>query len=285
MSEFKFACPVCGQHITADSAASGTILECPTCFQRLVVPQAPLSGDPKLILSAAKASATPTSFSDSSHQAPKSSRPNLKRSLVPLALLITTGGIAFLLWHNQLTSLANGLAERATGPAPKPAAPVGFSSPHPIPDTVKWTLNVTNAAMPNSQVVGAIHGFGFLCERATFKTGRLSLRQGTTGLPDLALTISLGVRQPEQLVGKVIIVTPTNPVPAPRVVLRWKDDQQEPVTQHIHSGYAMKILFGAASGDRLRGRIYIAFPDDQKSFAAGNFDAEIINPIQPLAGK
>ena len=285
MSEFKFACPVCGQHITADSSVSGTILECPTCFQRLVVPQAPLSGDPKLILSAAKASATPTSFSDSGRPAPKSRLENLKKSLVPLALLITTGGIAFLLWHNQLTSLANGLAERATGPAPKPAAPVGFSSPHPIPDTVKWTLDVTNAAMPNSQVAGAIHGFGFLCERATFKGGRLSLRQGSGAVTDLAITVSLGVRQPEQLIGKVIIVTPSNPVPAPRVALRWKDDQQEPVTQHIHSGYAMKILFGTLTSGRLHGRIYIALPDDQKSFAAGNFDAEIINPVRPLAGK
>src|SRR5437867_12596526 len=54
MSEFKFACPVCGQHITADSSTSGGQLECPTCFQKIVVPQAPASGDAKFILSAAQ---------------------------------------------------------------------------------------------------------------------------------------------------------------------------------------------------------------------------------------
>ena len=43
MSEFKFACPVCGQHITADSSTSGGQIECPTCFQKIVVPQAPAS--------------------------------------------------------------------------------------------------------------------------------------------------------------------------------------------------------------------------------------------------
>jgi len=55
MSEFKFACPVCGQHITADSNATGTKIECPTCFRKIVVPQAPAAADPKLILSAAHA--------------------------------------------------------------------------------------------------------------------------------------------------------------------------------------------------------------------------------------
>ena len=52
MSEFKFACPVCGQHITADSANSGGQLECPTCFRKIVVPQAPEAADPKFILAA-----------------------------------------------------------------------------------------------------------------------------------------------------------------------------------------------------------------------------------------
>ena len=55
MSEFKFACPVCGQHITADSQAAGSRLQCPTCFRKIVVPQAPSAADPKFILSATTA--------------------------------------------------------------------------------------------------------------------------------------------------------------------------------------------------------------------------------------
>ncbi len=55
MSEFKFACPVCGQHITTDSGSSGKSIECPTCFRKIVVPQAPASEETKLILSAAQA--------------------------------------------------------------------------------------------------------------------------------------------------------------------------------------------------------------------------------------
>ncbi len=52
MSEFKFACSICGQHITTDSSASGRQIQCPTCYQKIVVPQAPASTDTKLLLSA-----------------------------------------------------------------------------------------------------------------------------------------------------------------------------------------------------------------------------------------
>src|SRR5512137_1960648 len=54
MSEFKFACPVCGQHLTADSTTTGAQISCPTCFQKIVVPQAPASNDTKFILSASQ---------------------------------------------------------------------------------------------------------------------------------------------------------------------------------------------------------------------------------------
>jgi len=50
MSEFKYACPVCGQHIRCDSSQAGSVMECPTCFQKITVPQAPASEEQKLIL-------------------------------------------------------------------------------------------------------------------------------------------------------------------------------------------------------------------------------------------
>src|ERR1700722_5056779 len=53
MSEFKYACPVCGQHIKCDSSQSGTQMECPTCFQKIIVPQAPTE-EQKFILTGSK---------------------------------------------------------------------------------------------------------------------------------------------------------------------------------------------------------------------------------------
>jgi DNA-directed RNA polymerase subunit RPC12/RpoP len=59
MSEFKYACPVCGQHMKCDSSQSGTVMECPTCFQKITAPQAPKSDDPKFIITGTKVGERP----------------------------------------------------------------------------------------------------------------------------------------------------------------------------------------------------------------------------------
>jgi hypothetical protein len=53
MSEFKFACPVCGQHMMCDTSQGGSAMECPTCFQKITAPQAP-APDAKFILTGTK---------------------------------------------------------------------------------------------------------------------------------------------------------------------------------------------------------------------------------------
>jgi DNA-directed RNA polymerase subunit RPC12/RpoP len=59
MSEFKYACPVCGQHIKCDSTQSGTVMECPTCFQKITAPQAPATDAPKFIITGTKVGERP----------------------------------------------------------------------------------------------------------------------------------------------------------------------------------------------------------------------------------
>ena len=54
MSEFKFACPICGQHMMCDESHGGSVMECPTCFQKITAPQAP-APDAKFILTGTKA--------------------------------------------------------------------------------------------------------------------------------------------------------------------------------------------------------------------------------------
>jgi len=61
MSEFKYACPVCGQHIKCDSSQGGTVMECPTCFQKITAPHAPESADPKFIIKGTKIGGRPIS--------------------------------------------------------------------------------------------------------------------------------------------------------------------------------------------------------------------------------
>ncbi len=43
MAEFKFSCPQCGQHIQCDTGYAGAQINCPSCQQSIVVPQAPHS--------------------------------------------------------------------------------------------------------------------------------------------------------------------------------------------------------------------------------------------------
>ena len=54
MNDFKFYCPVCSQYIHSNPAMAGNAMECPTCFQPIVVPQPAASDDPKCILTATR---------------------------------------------------------------------------------------------------------------------------------------------------------------------------------------------------------------------------------------
>jgi DNA-directed RNA polymerase subunit RPC12/RpoP len=39
MSDVRFACPYCGQHIACDRSYSGNAIDCPSCGARITVPQ------------------------------------------------------------------------------------------------------------------------------------------------------------------------------------------------------------------------------------------------------
>jgi hypothetical protein len=58
--EFKFACPVCHQHIVCDAEAAGSQIECPTCYKQIIVPKAPGGATTKLILRGTQPKATPS---------------------------------------------------------------------------------------------------------------------------------------------------------------------------------------------------------------------------------
>lgn len=108
----------------------------------------------------------------------------------------------------------------------------------------------------------------------------MNLNQGQAPPWDLGMSLGLIARQGEELSGKTLEITPDRPR-APRVVLRWKDEQQKPATENFNSGYALKIVFGQATNRHMPGKIYLCLPDPAKSFVAGTFDAEIRRPPPP----
>src|SRR5437667_889118 len=139
MSEFKFACPVCGQHITADSRSSGSHLECPTCFQSIVVPQAPASGNSKLLVSAVQVGKTRPVQSDARWQdaAPIPAR---RMSLISFAVAVialgVVGGVAWR-FRDKLLKLA-----QAPGNARSTANAKTHSTRtiYPIATNVVWSF-------------------------------------------------------------------------------------------------------------------------------------------------
>ena len=297
MSEFKFACPVCGQHITADSSASGGQLSCPTCFRKIVIPQAPTAGDSKFILSAAQVAKPRPASATSTALTPSLTPP--KASVLPLVgigLVVVLGlGAGAYFFRDRIfkkNAPEQARAGGTTSKGGKQKAPPPPKVTYPVPTNIVWSLDLTNADVPESTAAGSIHGSGFFCERAVLqgvapgdaKTPArcdLNLRQGKTGPPDLGLTVQLFAQQGEDLAGKTVEITPDRPPPVPKVILRWKNEQDKAVNKTFADGYTLKVAFGDAANGRMSGKIYLAMPDEAKSVVAGTFNAEIRKAAPP----
>lgn len=282
MSEFKFACPICGQHITCDSANSGTQMECPTCFRKLVVPGVTSGESSKFILSATQVPAKRpiTEIAPAPTAAAASSRwmPWIYAGAV--ALVLAVAGFAAANFGGFKFSSRS----EHVGSANVPAA--GVSATESLwPVDPRWRLHLADVSIPAESASGRIKGKSFKLERATIQNGTLALRQGPGWPPDVGVTILLPKHVAADYAGKRFIIETNYIGPSPRVVLRTKDSQQKEVTQTIKAGYAMRLEFGAVAGNQLPGRIYLCTRDEAKSVVVGSFVAEIRKPGPPKPPK
>jgi DNA-directed RNA polymerase subunit RPC12/RpoP len=278
MSEFKFACPVCGQHITADSSSSGGRIDCPTCYRKIIVPHAPTSGETKLILSATQADKPRPKqtllLGLADGGATKKGRGSL---FATIGLVLVLGGAcagAYVFRDKIFKPNSDSLHTKSN-------AAIASTRTYAVPTNISWTLSLTNKAIPETDAAGRIHGSGFRYEKAVLQGGHLTLRQGQSGSADLGVTVQFFALQGENLSGKTIEIAADRSPPLPKVVLRWKDEAQKAITTSIHGGYALKIGFGNAANGRMPGWIYLCLPDEKKSFVAGVFNAEIRKPSPP----
>lgn len=285
MSEFKFACPVCGQHITCDSDSAGTQMSCPTCFRKLVVPQAPAPGAKNFVLTAAEVQNRPVTSIENGKSGAAVAPPKkfpVVAVVVGLLLVCAVAGATIFF-----------IAKKGSNPPPNPdsdhdgelvvvatnVASKLILSPPPAAAT-NWTLNLAQAKIPDAPVNGAVRGFGFKLERAVIQGGKLDLRQGAKWPPDVGVSIHLFAERAEDLAGKTVVLDSTR-TNSPRLFLRWKNETDQAQTKEFRKGYAARVEFGQVTNNRLNGKIYVAAPDDQKSYAAGTFSAEIRKPSPP----
>jgi hypothetical protein len=278
MSEFKFACPVCGQHIKCDSSQAGTVMDCPTCFQKITVPQAPSSQDQKFILTGTKVSDKPTSIRSLEPGVVVAKGNKFSGAIAVAVILLFMGtAAAAIYWvtiiHPRQTSGQH--ADTTNPPAAKKPEKPPLVAP-PANDS-NWMLVLGTNAIPDSPVAGRIHSQNFIVERASFQNGNLTLRQGAHGGPEFGVIINFSGAPPEELSGKTINVT-TNAEKAAKVTLRWKDDTSTAQKANFDAGYALRLEFGTLANNHLPGKIHLCLPDDEKSYLLGSFNADAHKP-------
>lgn len=278
MSEFKFACPICGQHITADSKDTGSQIPCPTCYRKIVVPQAPASGDPKFVLSASevnKPRPTQTLGAQPEGLPKPPEKSPIPALIISLVLACAAGATLFALrgkiFHSKPPAQD---AADGGGENPKSDSP---SQPE-YNGTNLWTMDLSNVTFPETPAAGALHQRAFTLEHATLVGSNLTLRVGRSGSVELGLNIMFFNRQADELGGKTAEIKPTDTT-APRVVLHWMEEKRKSET--FRSGYAMKVEFGPVTNNSLPGKIFVCLPDGAHSWAAGTFEAEIRKPSPP----
>jgi hypothetical protein len=269
-----------------DSTQSGSVSECPTCFQKIVVPQAPASDDPKFILTGAKftekkISSTLANAAAASAQAvPEKSFPLIV--VMVLALVLAAGAAVFVFRDRLFKSdkpVPSNHGVTVTNAAPKPQ-PKPVVAP-PANDT-NWLLTLDNAVIPSATAAGRIHGQDFIIERAYFQNGTLTLRAGTKGKIEFGVQINFSGSTPELLAGKNLdILADTNK--SARVTLHWKDDTGAVQKNSYDINYAMRLEFGALAKGKLPGKIYLCTPDAEKSYVMGTFNAVVTKPKPPPA--
>lgn len=277
MSEFKFACPVCGQHMACDSSQAGTVMDCPTCFQKITAPQAPASDEQKFILTGSKVVEKKPSALGITAAAIKPEADNkfLMGAAFLIVLLLAAGG-ALLVLHGRNLNTHSQSQNPAAVTNDVAAAPVKPALIAPPANDANWLLALGTNTIPETPVAGRIHGHDFISERATFYNGSLTLRAGTRGPVTFGVTINFSGALPESLAGQTINVG-TNADTAARVTLHWQGDA-EAGKESFDNGYALRLEFGALERNRLPGKIYLCLPDPEKSYLLGSFNADARKP-------
>jgi DNA-directed RNA polymerase subunit RPC12/RpoP len=282
MSEFKYACPVCGQHIKCDSSQVGTIMECPTCFQRITVPQAPSTDDPKFIIAGIKVGERPApNVPDATPMGTLPPAKGFSGAIMVVVILIAIGAAVAFVYRgtifkslNMPVTTTNAAPEQNTyTPPPLPVVVVPTNLPVPT-GTNYWTMNVKALGTPDVPAGGKIHGRYFTAGRMILNSDGLTIR--TADLPpEAGVTIYLRPNPIDSLFGKSLLFEPDTPG-APTAFLRWKEQGRE--ANQGENQYALRLEFGQPTGNTISGKIYLCTPDDLKSYVVGVFNAEIVRP-------
>ena len=283
MSEFKYACPVCGQHMMCDSSQGGSVMDCPTCFQKITAPQAPSTDDPKFIITGTKVGERPVPTIPESSSSFVPAAKGFPGAIVVILIFIFIGAAVAFVYRGTIfkskgnsTTVASDTTDDSNQSPVKTQKPPKPAPVAPPASDANWMLALDAVTIPDSTAAGRIHGQDFIVERAALQNGTLTLRAGRNGAVTFGVMINFGGAQPEALAGQSLNIA-TNAPMAARITLHWLDGG-ESAMEDLEDGYALRLDFGRLSGNRLAGKIYFCAPDEMKSYVAGTFNAQIRKP-------
>jgi hypothetical protein len=268
-----------------DVSHGGSVMECPTCFQKIIAPQAP-GPDVKFILTGTKVSEKKINVRGVEGYGTAAPEKKFPAALVIgliLVFMVAAAGVIYwttIIHPRQTTKNSSATNEVSSTNSAKPEKPALVA---PKASDANWTLDLGTNAIPDSPVVGRVHGEDFIMERANFQNGTLTLRYGTHGPMEFGAQINFGAAQPESLAGQSLNIVADTNISA-RVTLRWKDADGTVQKGTYDSNYAMRLEFGPLANNRLPGKIWLCLPDTEKSYLLGSFNADARKP-KPKAPK
>ena len=309
MAELKFNCSKCGQLIACDELWIGHQINCPSCQTELSVPSQqeapkpvqhsplvpPVPGNTRLSIGQARhqASTPPpqagagasgaTSFRAraGASKKKKGNSAGMKYAIAGLCV-VALGAVGYFVGYPQFQKWQEKKKadEEAKNAAAAQAAAATNAPPQPAMVPAVFTLDVTNAAIPEGKVNGMISGTNFVPDSVALSqigTAQvLRFVQGQPTAPDRELQIYLYLKPGETLAGHHWTVSQEQKTGVPQVGKRWKPDpNQQPRLQTYNHGYAMKLELGQMNGSTLPGKIFLALNDGQQTVAAGKFEATV----------
>jgi hypothetical protein len=164
-------------------------------------------------------------------------------------------------------------------PAGNPAGQVAGAAATNLPVIpTQYSLDTTKAKIPDGKVNGMISGSNFVTDIARLDPGAgtyiLRLLQGPLTAPERGLIVYLRLKAGEKIEGHTWDIGPDEKG-GPQVSKLWKANPKYAArTQNYSTGYALKVELGEVKDGQISGKLYVALPDTEQSYAGGIFMAQ-----------
>jgi hypothetical protein len=150
-------------------------------------------------------------------------------------------------------------------------------APMPKPVEEPYQLDPARHVISNSPVSGRLAGQVFKPEHVIFRGNALTFRTGTDVIPDREVTIQFQTASDQSVLPIRVQVNPIKPAIGSELarisVGRKLEKESLPVNSEYPDKYSMTLELSSRLNGLVKGQIYLALPDAEKSYLTGSFEA------------